>query len=658
MSANSWLPLLILATALALTSCGGGGSDEPAPGSPDPDPDPGSDGDDDDPEAGFRIGGSVTGLTGTGLVISNNASDELTIDASGSFAFDVELADGAGYDVEIVSQPSSPDGVCTVGNGSGTVNGANVEDVTVECTGAFGLVAVEPTDDDENVSRSVEPELTFSSDIDSATALPENILLTSDAGEVTISVDVSANVITLFPDNILLPLTEYTLTVTTNVQGSGGERLLEDVTTTFKTRDGLWHADFEIDAAPGSANDAQIAFDGNGRALAVWSQAQSSSSDIWTNLYTSGVGWVTAERIEVNDDDVYAGNPQAGFDAAGNALVVWTQTDTSTSGGGVHAIRTGASAAESIAAEAGEVLSPAAMAMNSSGQAAAVWVQYDGTHANAWSNLYEAGSWETAAIIDEVDHIVGNADVAIDGDGNVLAVWQQTDGNPGTDVWARRYTAAGGWEGSVQLSDTPNYALGPRPAFDADGNALVIWAQDFGLDRGIYASRFTVANGWEAPVLIKSAELGQTVEHQRIVFAPDGSALALWEHPVDDGSSVTISVFAARYTAADGWDTPVLISHGDSFYPEIAIDASGHALAVWFELDQALPIGTGYAVWSNRYTAGNGWTAAERIGSDGGLIGTFTPNIAVDPGNGDAFAIWTRGGEVWVNQFTSTETLR
>jgi hypothetical protein len=55
-------------------------------------------------------------------------------------------------------------------------------------------------------------------------------------------------------------------------------------------------------------------------------------------------------------------------------------------------------------------------------------------------------------------------------------------------------------------------------------------------------------------------------------------------------------------------------------------------------------------VWGNRYTSGSGWTSAEQIGSYGGLIGTFTPNVAIDP-TGDAFTIWIRAGEVRVNRF-------
>jgi hypothetical protein len=50
------------------------------------------------------------------------------------------------------------------------------------------------------------------------------------------------------------------------------------------------------------------------------------------------------------------------------------------------------------------------------------------------------------------------------------------------------------------------------------------------------------------------------------------------------------------------------------------------------------------------YIAGSGWTSAEQIGSNGSLIGTFMPNVAIER-SGDAFAIWTRAGEIQMNRF-------
>jgi trimeric autotransporter adhesin len=85
-------------------------------------------------EAGaFTIGGSVQGLLGAGLVLRNNGADEIRIDADGGFRFPTALPNGATYNVVIVTQPANPAQACTVQNGSGTVSGANVTNIRVEC---------------------------------------------------------------------------------------------------------------------------------------------------------------------------------------------------------------------------------------------------------------------------------------------------------------------------------------------------------------------------------------------------------------------------------------------------------------------------------------------------------------------------------------------
>src|SRR5262245_52024947 len=57
----------------------------------------------DGPPPTFTVGGTVTGLAGTGLVLRLNGAD-LGISANGAFSFPGSLADGANYLVTIGSQ--------------------------------------------------------------------------------------------------------------------------------------------------------------------------------------------------------------------------------------------------------------------------------------------------------------------------------------------------------------------------------------------------------------------------------------------------------------------------------------------------------------------------------------------------------------------------
>jgi len=79
----------------------------------------------------YTVGGSVSGLSGAGLVLQNNGRDNLAISANGPFTFSTALANGTTYTVAVLTQPSGQG--CAVANGSGTIAGANVTNVAVSC---------------------------------------------------------------------------------------------------------------------------------------------------------------------------------------------------------------------------------------------------------------------------------------------------------------------------------------------------------------------------------------------------------------------------------------------------------------------------------------------------------------------------------------------
>jgi hypothetical protein len=89
----------------------------------------------------FAVGGGVSGLAGSGLVIEDNAGDDLPISANGSFTFPTAVASGAPYAITILNQPSSPTQLCSVvTDPSGMVGGANISDVAISCTTSTFLV--------------------------------------------------------------------------------------------------------------------------------------------------------------------------------------------------------------------------------------------------------------------------------------------------------------------------------------------------------------------------------------------------------------------------------------------------------------------------------------------------------------------------------------
>lgn len=77
------------------------------------------------------IGGTASGLTGGGLVLQLNGAGDLPVAANGPYQFVPQLVDGGNYVVTVRNQPQGQ--LCTLANATGTVAGADVDDVNVTC---------------------------------------------------------------------------------------------------------------------------------------------------------------------------------------------------------------------------------------------------------------------------------------------------------------------------------------------------------------------------------------------------------------------------------------------------------------------------------------------------------------------------------------------
>jgi hypothetical protein len=80
----------------------------------------------------YSIGGTVSGLPGGETVtLQNNAGNNLAVTANGVFTFTTPLPDTVDYEVTVGLQPATA--TCAVALSSGTVAGADVTDVTINC---------------------------------------------------------------------------------------------------------------------------------------------------------------------------------------------------------------------------------------------------------------------------------------------------------------------------------------------------------------------------------------------------------------------------------------------------------------------------------------------------------------------------------------------
>jgi hypothetical protein len=92
------------------------------------------------PSPRFTVGGTVTGLVGTGLELELSAEGPpgppptTTLrPRNGSFTFFPRLVGGNPYEVRVKTQPTNPIQVCTITNASGTIEDANVTNIEAVC---------------------------------------------------------------------------------------------------------------------------------------------------------------------------------------------------------------------------------------------------------------------------------------------------------------------------------------------------------------------------------------------------------------------------------------------------------------------------------------------------------------------------------------------
>ena len=412
---------------------------------------------------------------------------------------------------------------------------------TADTTGPI-ISSTTPAASVTDVERDSIITATFNEDI-FATSVDTSSFTMDKSGYIdgTVTLDANNNMATFTPSDELSIHATYTATLSTAITDLNGNSLATDYSRKFTTVEGAWGTDELIEDNSGATSRPQVAFDGNGNALAVWSQYNGTVYNIFANRF-NGTNWGDAELIE--DNSGATNRPQVAFDGSGNAI--------------------------------------------------AVWVQYNGTVNNIWSNHFNGTSWGTAELIETEN--TGNAynpQVSFDGSGNALAVWSQLDGAV-SSIWSNRFNGTN-W-GTAELIETDNSgnANGPQVAFDTSGNAVVVWVQNEGAIFNIWVNHFNGISWSIAKQL--GTNSGDDVEepYPQVAFDKSGNALAIW-HVYDSAVS---SIYACRFNGTS-WGTPELIENdnsGNALNPRVALDDSGHAIAVWEQSD-----GSVYNIRSNLF---------------------------------------------------------
>lgn len=515
-------------------------------------------------------------------------------------------------------------------------------------------IRTNPYDGETGVETSIVIKAAFSRDMLSTSIDTSSFSLSSSVGSVsgTVNFDGTYNSASFTPSSSLTFSTEYTASLSSAITDDYGTGITS-FSWTFTTSAGGWGTAELIESDnSGGADNAQVAMNDSGNAVAVWAHFDGIRYNIWANYYTAGSGWGTAEKIETDDmyDALY---PQVAIDSSGNVIAVWQQKQTADTLINVwsnrYTVGSGWGTNQLLdSEEAGDVYNPV-VAIDANGNAMVVWAQFDGSWNNIWANRYVSGSgWTTATVIESNNISPGGnyPEIAFDSSGNAIVVWYENDGS-WDSIYSNYYTVDVGW-GASQLIESGNAggALNPQIAVSSSGNAIAVWHQSDGAVYNIVANRYTAGSGWGTEEKIETDDVGDALDPEVVIDSSD-NAIAVWNQT--DGTRTNI--IANHYTTLSGWGTAAKIEYddaGDALGAIIALDSSSNAIVVWYQSD-----GTVNNIWANRYSVNSGWGSAELLETDD-TGSAMDPEIVINS-SGIGMAVWyqfdgTRNN-IWANKF-------
>lgn len=206
------------------------------------------------------------------------------------------------------------------------------------------------------------------------------------------------------------------------------------------------------------------------------------------------------------------------------------------------------------------------------------------------------------------------------------------------------------------LSPPGAAAMSPVIAVDATGDAISVWSQG----NRLYASRYDASSPnaikWQPAVPIDLGTDGET-EEPAIGVDASGNYIVVWTQWNDSGSESNIWV--NRYVPGAEWGTATKINSpaGVANRVDLAVNASGQAMAVWIQSN----CGSGNVtkcIWQNRFEPGTGmgWQGAALVETEFALDPAVTAQspslkrnafkvVVAMNGGGIAQVVWEKASE-------------
>jgi hypothetical protein len=331
----------------------------------------------------------------------------------------------------------------------------------------------------------------------------------------------------------------------------------------------------------------QIAGDGDGGAIVVWSQPNGVSTPLKArSISASG----RLGKLQTVSRGPTTARPRIVSDGKGKAIVIWSQGRRGhhrimarkiTAAGRLGAVKT--------LSGAGRKSEDPEVATDAHGDAVVVWSQPGDKNSRI-----KARRISSKGVLGHVKTLSGSKqdaalpDIASDRRGNAVAVWTQfAKGNHG-HVKARRIGAKGGLGQVKTLGDDDGT---PDISADARGDSTVAWDFYGHGQTGIQARQIS-PSGALGPLQTLLAKKGGVANEPSVGTDAAGNATVLW-FLYRNQATWPVQARQISTTGALG-PTQTITSIDGIRYTSIAVNGEGDAFAVWSQLD-----GSNWRVWGS-----------------------------------------------------------
>ena len=226
--------------------------------------------------------------------------------------------------------------------------------------------------------------------------------------------------------------------------------------------------------------------------------------------------------------------------------------------------------------------------------------------------------------------------VGVDASGRAISVWER-DG-----VIQTRWSSDGGvtWSAAVDLSADADWSDSTRISVDASGRAIAAWRAQARGDFAIQA-RLSSDGGATWSNTVTLATQNRFLRSPRVSINSSGEAIAVWV--ARKSANVTAIQTSSSSDMGVSWSTPADLNviKDDASKPQVTIDSSGRAIALWKGLDGGRIV----LLTKSSLDGGLNWSAATNLsGTDAGGD-VYKQRLSID-GSGRAIAIWGRDGNI------------